>query len=106
MAAASAARHLARTVRPARLVLLVVLAAPAVLVAQRSADDRQPTAVPAGGRIVQETWEAAYLEGVKAGYVHYTVREQGQGDKKLGRATQELNLSVRRFGQVAVIHAE
>ncbi|HEV3119344.1 MAG TPA: transglutaminase-like domain-containing protein [Gemmataceae bacterium] len=53
------------------------------------------------GRIVQETWDAAYLGRDKAGYVHTVVREVEQGGQKLRRTTLELDLTVRRAQDLA-----
>jgi transglutaminase-like putative cysteine protease len=61
---------------------------------------------PAGGRLLQDTWETAYLGDVRAGYVRYTVRELDEGGGKFLRASKELNLSVRRFGEVSSTRAE
>ena len=58
------------------------------------------------GKLVSETWDAAYLEGARAGYVHTTTREFMVGGDKVLRTVQELKLSVRRFGQRADMLAE
>ena len=47
-------------------------------------------------KIVQETWEATYLEGAKAGYAHTTVRAVERDGKKLLRTTKSLDLTVQR----------
>src|SRR5205823_21845 len=49
------------------------------------------------GKLVHETWDAAYLEGVKAGFVHTTVHEIDRGGAKVLRTSTELQLTVQRF---------
>jgi hypothetical protein len=58
------------------------------------------------GRIVHETWDAAYLDGAKAGFFHTLVRETDQGGKKLLTTTLEMDLTVRRFNQTANMRLE
>ncbi len=58
------------------------------------------------GRIVEETWDAAYLEGGKAGFVHIVVRESQQNGRKVLRATMELNLTVKRFQDTISLRVE
>ncbi len=50
--------------------------------------------------VVRDTWEAAYLEGGKAGYVHTEVRRTGAPDRPVFRSTVEMELSVRRFNDI------
>jgi transglutaminase-like putative cysteine protease len=64
------------------------------------------TAAEPQGRLVQEIWEAAYLEGGKAGYVHTRTRELDQDGRKLLRTTTELNLTVKRFNNTLTLRAE
>jgi transglutaminase-like putative cysteine protease len=67
-----------------------------------------PPAVPAkpagdekkDGRVVLETWDAAYLKAQKVGYFHVVVREYERDGKKFLYATKEQKLTVSRFGQV------
>lgn len=49
------------------------------------------------GKLVHETWDAAYLEGGKAGFVHTTVHEMDRAGAKVLRTTTELQLTVQRF---------
>jgi hypothetical protein len=63
-----------------------------------------PAAEP--GSIVGETWDAAYLNGAKAGYYHVTVREFHSEGQTLRRVTQELDLKLNRGGGTVGIHAE
>src|SRR6516225_12476714 len=53
-----------------------------------------------GGKIVLDLWDAAYLEGGRAGYVHTFTEEFDKGDHKLLRTTVELRLKVKRFKDV------
>ncbi len=53
----------------------------------------------AQGKVLKEVWEAAYLEGVQAGFVHSIYREVQAGDRKLVEATVEMDLSLTRFNQ-------
>src|SRR5262245_40485580 len=51
------------------------------------------------GRLVEDIWHEARLEGFKAGYVHTRVREvEESGDKRL-RTTSELQLVLLRNGR-------
>jgi len=50
-------------------------------------------------RILKEVWEAAYLEGQKAGHLHHVFREITAGQRKLIEATAELELNLTRFNQ-------
>src|SRR5262245_5390372 len=61
---------------------------------------------PAPGKLVAETWEAAYFEGARAGYAHTIVREVGKGDAKLLRTTRNLYLKVKRYDSVVSIRLE
>jgi hypothetical protein len=63
-------------------------------------------AVDSPGKVVQETWEAAYLNGGKAGFVHTVVRTVDRDGPKLFRTTTELDLSVKRFNETARIYME
>lgn len=51
----------------------------------------------ADSKVVQETWDAAFLNGAQAGYVRTAVREATQGGEKVLLTTVELNLRVKRF---------
>jgi len=80
--------------RPRGQVLSLVLC---VLVGSARADD-------SAGKLVYESWDAAYLDQAKAGHVHTTVREIEQNDGKVLRTAMELDLSVQRFGQTARLY--
>jgi len=48
------------------------------------------------GKIVQDLWDVAYLQGGRAGYVHTMVRESEKNGVKVFSAVQALNLTVKR----------
>lgn len=48
------------------------------------------------GKLVKETWDAAYLEGAKVGFFRTTVHESERDGQKVLRTAVELNLSIRR----------
>ena len=50
------------------------------------------------GRLVQDIWNAAYMEGGKAGYVHTAVREVERNGEKRYRTTTRLSLAMMRNG--------
>src|SRR5262245_21514578 len=58
------------------------------------------------GRVVQETWDVAYLESGKSGFVHTVVRQTEQGGQKLWHTTMELDLSVKRFNDTIHLRME
>jgi transglutaminase-like putative cysteine protease len=51
---------------------------------------------PSQGRIVQDIWEVAYLEGARAGYVHTEIREVQKGARTYFTTVLSLNLTVKR----------
>lgn len=55
---------------------------------------------PAKGKLVLETWDAAYLKGHKVGYFHTLVREREANGKTYFYATREHRMTLKRFGQV------
>jgi hypothetical protein len=57
-------------------------------------------------RVVLETWDAVYLEGVKAGHVRTSATEFAQGDLKLLRTTVDLQIQVKRFKQILQLRQE
>src|SRR5262245_38213778 len=64
-----------------------------------------PAVQPAGqprGKIVLEHWDAAYLQGGRAGYVRTVVEEleDRAKEQKLYRTTMTLKLKVKRFNDV------
>src|SRR5205814_2593334 len=50
-------------------------------------------------KLVFDAWDAAFLGGARAGYVHTCVHEFEKDNAKLLRATMELRLTVLRSGQ-------
>jgi hypothetical protein len=70
------------------IVALGVLASPA-LAGQKAAS-----------KIVLEQWDAAYLQGARAGYVHTLAEELDRDGQKLIRTTIELRLKVKRFNDL------
>jgi hypothetical protein len=68
-----------------------------------AAQPGQPTGQPGGKprvKVVAEHWDAAYLEGSRAGYVRTLVEEIEDKDEKLYRTTMTLKLKVKRFNDV------
>lgn len=58
------------------------------------------------GKLLRDTWDAAYLASGKVGYYHTTVREiERDGEKRL-RTTLELRLTLRRFDATVQLRAE
>jgi len=47
---------------------------------------------------VNETWDAAFLEGNRIGFFHTTTRELERDGKKAFRTTLEMDLTVKRYG--------
>lgn len=47
-----------------------------------------------------DLWDAAYLQGSNAGYVHTSVQEFSKNGEKLLRSTLEFRLSVKRSGEL------
>lgn len=59
-----------------------------------------------GGKLVQEVWQTATIDGARAGYVLFTVREMTTpSGQPFLRATRKLALTIRRFGDVAKVDA-
>jgi hypothetical protein len=56
------------------------------------------------GRIIQEGWDVAYLNGRRGGYVHLIVKEVPHpSGKTIIRASRDMKLTVRRHGDVATV---
>jgi transglutaminase-like putative cysteine protease len=58
------------------------------------------------GRLVEETWETAVIDGVQVGFAHTTVHEVERPDGTRLRATWELDLTFRRQGSLLRLHIE
>jgi transglutaminase-like putative cysteine protease len=52
------------------------------------------------GKLIRDIWDAAYLEGTRAGHIHTTVREIDRDGKKLYQTNVTLELTLRRFQDV------
>jgi transglutaminase-like putative cysteine protease len=63
-------------------------------------------AVEQPGKLAQDVWEAAHLEGARSGYFRTTVYESERDGQKLLRSNQELNLTVRRYGETIQLRME
>jgi hypothetical protein len=57
-------------------------------------------------KLIYETWDAVYLDGAKAGWVHTTVHESERGDQKVQHATLALDLTLRRSKDTIHQHME
>jgi transglutaminase-like putative cysteine protease len=58
------------------------------------------------GKLVTETWDAAYLEGGKAGTVHITTHEMERAGHKFFRTTADISLRLKRSGQVVSMRVQ
>jgi hypothetical protein len=56
--------------------------------------------------IDQDIWNAAYLEGRPAGFVHTSIRATERNGKKLVQTTTELRLTVKRFQDTITLRME
>lgn len=65
-----------------------------------------PLRAEPAGKLVKETWDAAYLEGAKVGHAHTTVRELERDGQKLLRTVMELDLSIQRYNATARLRME
>jgi hypothetical protein len=71
----------------------------------------QPPAVPQPavqlqGKLVEDIWETAYLDGFRVGFMHMSVEEMSPpSGAKFLRASRDLNFSVRRGPDVARMKA-
>lgn len=61
---------------------------------------------PAAAKIVQNAWDAAYLEGAKAGYFHTLVQEIDQAGRKVYRTTLTMNMAIKRYNAVVPLRME
>jgi transglutaminase-like putative cysteine protease len=52
------------------------------------------------GKVVDETWEAAYLEGAKMGYQHTLIEEVERDGRKVYRTTKTMLLTLKRYNSV------
>lgn len=52
------------------------------------------------GKVISDTWDAAYLEGAKTGYFHTRVEELDRDGKKIFRTTLKMDLTIKRYNAV------
>ena len=78
--------------------LLLLLAAPAQA-------DKSVAAAPAA-KVLLETWQAAYFEGLKVGYLHMISTQTGEGKEARIRTTVQMYLVIKRYGSVLPIRIE
>jgi hypothetical protein len=57
-------------------------------------------------KLIKETWDAAYLEGARAGYFHARVEEVERDGKKLIRTSLAMNLKLKRYKEVVALRME
>lgn len=81
---------------------LVLAAAP--LASLANAADTADSVTP--GRLIEESWELAEVEGGRVGFVHTTVRQRDDGGVKRLRATSDLNLTFRRHNALLRLRME
>lgn len=67
---------------------------------------KEPERKSADGKVVQDIWDAAYLEGSRAGYVHTSVREILRNGKKYYDTVMVLHLMVKRNEEVIQLRME
>ncbi len=60
------------------------------------AGGERPSGDKPSGKIVLDQWDAAYLQGGRAGFVHSNAEEFERDGHKLIRFTMELRLKVKR----------
>lgn len=76
---------------------------------EQNAVQAQPVSqdtIPVKRKLVLETWETAYIQGQKAGYVHFTVHQENRNGQAVFIGWKELRLTIARDGQRAVIEAD
>jgi transglutaminase-like putative cysteine protease len=58
------------------------------------------------GKLIEEIWEIAEIDGARAGWVHTTVRSRPDGKSTRLRATAEMELTFRRRGALVRLRVE
>lgn len=96
---------------PCWLLFLLLAAAPGCgeRVTGRKVDaaDKKAAAVEkVAGKVLLETWMAAYFEGLKVGHLHSVSRQVGEGTDARIHTTRVLHLIIKRYGSVMPIHVE
>jgi hypothetical protein len=75
----------------------------ALIASLSGAQEPEPLGPP-GGKIIKDLWDAAYLDGHRAGYVRLKVEEvTAPNGQKLIRSSQQMDLRVRRGREIAQI---
>jgi hypothetical protein len=57
-------------------------------------------------KLVKETWDAAYVEGTRAGTYHTRTEELERDGRKLVRTTLAMNLKIKRYREVVPLRLE
>jgi transglutaminase-like putative cysteine protease len=58
------------------------------------------------GKVVEDVWEAAYLQGARVGFFRTTTREIGEKDNRILRTTAQIDLTIKRYMAVVRFRAE
>src|SRR5262249_5049095 len=58
------------------------------------------------GKVVNDTWNAAFVEGARSGYLHSTTRQSERDGQKVYSTVLEMNLQVKRYGEVIGMRME
>jgi transglutaminase-like putative cysteine protease len=58
------------------------------------------------GRLIEDVWEVAQLEGARIGFFNTTVREVERAGSKVLRTTQRMELTLKRFNAMVRLQAE
>ncbi|MSR31725.1 MAG: transglutaminase domain-containing protein [Gemmataceae bacterium] len=58
------------------------------------------------GKVIQDSWDAAYLEGARCGHFHTQVREFTRDGKTFFSSTVEMHLSLRRYKSVVTMRMD
>jgi transglutaminase-like putative cysteine protease len=66
----------------------------------------QAVGADAKGRVVEEIWEVAHVDGARVGSVHTTIRSHEVGGATRLRASSELDLTFRRRGALVRLRME
>src|SRR5262245_5469544 len=57
-------------------------------------------------KLLLETYQAAYFEGLKVGHLHLAFRQTGTGDGARIASQQSMTLLIKRYGSVMAISQE
>jgi len=64
------------------------------------------SAAESAGKIVEEDWDAAYLESAHVGFFHTTARQLEKDGKKTIQTTLEMDLTLKRYKDVVRLRME